>query len=694
MTIDHGRATDDGLRILARMLDLNHLNPPQRQAVQHTEGPLLILAGAGSGKTRVITYRLAYLLLHKRVPAQQLLAVTFTNKAAQEMQERLRRLAGAPAQKATISTFHALGVRILRQQAQHLGYRKNFVIYDQHDQLALVREIVKERALDFAGHNAFALLGRISSAKNNAEAPDKFAQQSNPEEMLFGDLYEHYLQRTRNCNAVDFDDILLLATHLLENHPDIRRFYQEQFRYLMVDEYQDTNSLQYRFISLLLGGHRNLCVVGDDDQAIYSWRGANPEIILQFEQHFAGARVIKLEQNYRSTQIILHAANTVIKNNLRRKAKELWSARNGGQLIKILKAENENDEAEQVMSAITTKKLLDPKIRFSDFAVLVRTNFQLRPLEEAARNANLPYQLIGGSSFYERPEIRTLIAYLKMMRNPDDELSLKRALEFPRRGVGATTLLKLHEHCQKTNRNLFRAFHDAQQLEDIRPAALHAITSFVHLIEKYRNRFRHEKLSVVAEELVKEVEYIKALEETTAEVKSREAKVINVREFIGSLKRFEQNSDDPSLTGFLDRVSLISDSDYLNEKVDRAIFLTMHSAKGLEFPYVFLFGMNDGQFPSNRALESGTIEEERRLCYVAITRAQRELALSYSTKKTRYKEMLELQPSRFIQEMPAEVLETSTLAQETPEQTALREAAERDDVALLLRRFRENNFKI
>lgn len=676
------------------MLDLNHLNPPQRQAVQHTEGPVLILAGAGSGKTRVITYRLAYLLLHKRVPAQNLLAVTFTNKAAQEMQERLRQLAGAPAQKAMISTFHALGVRILRQQAQHIGYRKNFVIYDQHDQLALVREIVKERALDFAGHNTFELLGRISTAKNNAEQPGKFAQQSNPEEMLFGDLYEHYLQRTRNCNAVDFDDILLLATHLLEKHPEIRRIYQDQFRYLMVDEYQDTNSLQYRFITLLLGEHRNLCVVGDDDQAIYSWRGANPEIILQFEQHFAGARVIKLEQNYRSTQTILHAANTVIKNNRRRKAKELWSARHGGQLIRILKAENEIDEAEQVVSAITTKKLLDPKVRFSDFAVLVRTNFQLRPLEEAARNANLPYQLIGGSSFYERPEIRTLIAYLKLMRNPDDELSLKRALEFPRRGVGAATLLKLHEHCHKTNRNLLRAFHDAPQVEDIRPAALHAITGFVHLIEKYRQRFRHEKLSAVTEELVKEVAYLKALEETTADAKAREAKLINVREFLGSLKRFEQNSDDPSLAGFLDRVSLISDSDYLNEKNDRAIFLTMHSAKGLEFPYVFLFGMNDGQFPSNRSLESGTIEEERRLCYVAITRAQRELSISYSAKKLRYKEILELQPSRFIEEMPAEVLENAMIAAETPEQAAQREAAERDDVALMMRRFRENNFKL
>lgn len=674
------------------MLDLTALNPPQRQAVSHTEGPLLILAGAGSGKTRVITYRLAHLLLNKKVPAQHLLAVTFTNKAAQEMQERLKHLAGPAAQKATISTFHSLGVRILRQQAAAAGYRRNFVIYDQHDQLTLVREIVKDRALDFAGHNAFELLGRISSAKNQGESPETFANQPNAEEMLFGDLYAHYLERTRNCNAIDFDDILLLVTKLLEQHPEVRRHYQEQFRYLMVDEYQDTNSLQYRFITLLLGEHRNLCVVGDDDQAIYSWRGANPEILLRFEEHFPGARLVKLEQNYRSTQVILHAANAVIKNNRRRKAKELWSALSGGARLRILTAENENEEAEKVAGAITMRKLLDPKVRFSDFAVLVRTNFQLRPLEEAARNANLPYQLIGGTSFYERPEIRTLIAYLKVMRNPDDELSLKRALDFPKRGIGATTLLRLHQYCQQHNCNLYRAFQEAQQVGEVRSAALHAIQTFVHLIEDFRRRFRHEKLSQATQELVAQTAYLKALEETTADAKSREVKVNNVREFLGSLQRFEQTSEDPTLAGFLDRVSLISDSDYLNEKVDRAIFLTMHAAKGLEFPYVFLFGMNDGQFPSSRALESGAIEEERRLCYVAITRAQRELTLSYSTRKTRYKEVLELQPSRFIQEIPAAVLENG--GTESREQAAQRVAEEQEDLVAMLRRLRENNFKV
>ncbi len=676
------------------MLRLDLLNEPQRQAVQHTEGPLLILAGAGSGKTRVLTYRLAHLLLHRNIPPQNLLAVTFTNKAANEMQERLRHVAGSTAQKVTLSTFHALGVRILRQQAAHAGYRKNFVIYDQTDQLALVREIVKDRALDFAGHNVPELLGRISSAKNSGEAPAKFLKQTNAEEMLFGDLYEHYLQRTRGCNAIDFDDILLLVTDLLERNEEVRRHYQERFRYVMVDEYQDTNPLQYRFIRLLLGPHRNLCVVGDDDQAIYSWRGADPEMILQFEQHFAGARVIKLEQNYRSPQTLLDAANAIIRNNVRRKDKRLWSQQRSDARIAIISAENENDEAEKVMNALMLRKMQDPAIRFADFAVLVRTNFQLRPLEEAARNAGVAYQLLGGTSFYERPEIRNLIAFMKLMRNPEDELNLKRALQFPKRGIGSATLIKLHEYCQRTHKNLFHAFKAAAQLEDMRPATLHAIAEFVHLIEKYRARFRQDSLSGVSEDLVKELAYIKAVEETTADEKAREAKVINVREFLGSIKRFEQNSEDPSLDGFLDRISLISDSDYLNEKVDRAIFLTVHSAKGLEFPFVFLFGMNEGQFPSTRSIENGSVEEERRLCYVAVTRAQRELTVSFSTKRTRYKEVLEMQPSRFLKEIPSEILEQPLEHLASPEHKAQREAEEREDMAAMLRRFRENNFKL
>ncbi len=676
------------------MLRLDHLNEPQRQAVQHTEGPLLILAGAGSGKTRVITFRLAHLLLHKNISSQNLLAVTFTNKAANEMKERLRQLAGAPAQKVTVSTFHALGVRLLREQAEAAGYRKNFVIYDQTDQLALVREIVKERALDFAGHNTFELLGRISSSKNNGEAPARFAQQNNPEDLLFGDLYEHYLQRTRGCNAVDFDDILLLATELLEKHEEIRRQYQQRYRYVMVDEYQDTNPLQYRLITLLLGPQKNLCVVGDDDQAIYSWRGADPEMILAFEQHFPGARVIKLEQNYRSHRIILDAANHVIRHNQRRKEKALWTMRGEGRRLGLITAENENEEAEKVMTDLLARKMQAPEIRFSDFAVLVRTNFQLRPLEEAARNANIPYQLIGGSSFYEKPEIRTLIAYLKVVRNSDDELNLKRALQFPKRGLGSGTLLKLHEHGRHTHQTLFKAFHDAAQLEDLRPAMVHALAQFTALIEKYRARFRQGSIAAVAEELVQEIGYIKALEEATAEPRSQEAKAINVREFLGSMKRFEQNSEERSLDAFLDRISLVSDSDYLNEKCDRAIFLTMHSAKGLEFPCVYIFGMNDGQFPSARALEGGTLEEERRLCYVALTRAQKELTVSYSTRRRRYKEVLEMQPSRFLQEIPEELLERPLHSRETPEQLAQREGQEREGMLAMLRQLRENNFKM
>ncbi len=670
------------------MSRLNDLNPQQREAVRNTEGPLLILAGAGSGKTRVIAYRLAYLLEQKRIAPENLLAVTFTNKAAREMKERLESLAGKPAAKVTLCTFHALGVRILRQHAESLGYRKNFVIYDESDQLALVREIIKDEAMDFAGHQPAQLLGRVSAAKNNGHAPAQNAKTQNPEELLFQELYQRYLERTRGFNAIDFDDILILAAKLLVEHPEICAQYQKLYRYLMVDEYQDTNPLQDRFIGLLTGRRRNLCVVGDDDQSIYSWRGANPEIMLHFEQKYPGAAVIKLEQNYRSTQLILDAANAVIKNNQRRKEKNLWTARQGGAKIKVLAGANENDEAEKLFAEITSRRLLDPQRRFSDYAVLVRTNFQMRPLEEAARLANVPYQLIGGDSFYDRAEIRDVIAYLKVMRNPDDELNFKRALHFPKRGIGSQTLLRLHAYCHAHHKSLYRTFHEAEFIADLRPPMVHAMLQFVHLLDEFRRKFRDSKLSAVAEELVKRLDFIRALQETSADEKIIEKRQNNVREFLGSLKRFEQSSDDPSLAGFLDRLSLVADTDYLNRQVDRVVIMTVHAAKGLEFPCVFLYGMNDGQFPSRRACEEGGEEEERRLCYVAMTRAQRELTVSFCEKKTRYKEELALAPSRFLREIPAALFERSPFEAESPEAVAHREAAEQEAALAMIQQIK------
>jgi DNA helicase-2/ATP-dependent DNA helicase PcrA len=614
--------------------------------------------------------------------------VTFTNKAAREMKERLEGLAGKSANKVTLSTFHALGVRILRQHAECIGYRKNFVIYDESDQMALIREIVKEQALDFAGHNTAQLLGRISQEKNNGHAPEKYAKTKNPEELLFGDLYSHYLERTRGFNAIDFDDILILATRLLAEHPEICAHYQNLYRYIMVDEYQDTNLLQDHFIGLLAGRHRNLCVVGDDDQSIYSWRGANPEIMLHFEEKYPGARVIKLEQNYRSTQLILAAANAVIKNNKRRKGKHLRTAWRGGAKIKVLRGANENDEAEKVFAEIVRRKMLDPSLGYSDIAILVRTNFQMRPLEEAARAANVPYQLIGGDSFYDRAEIRDLIAYLKIMRNPDDELNFKRALHFPRRGIGAQTLLKMHAYCHAHHKSLHRAFHEAEFIEDLRPPSVNAMLQFAHLLDEFRRKFREGKLSEVADELVKRLDFIRALQETSTDEKVVERRQNNVREFLGSLKRFEQTSDDPTLAGFLDRLSLVSDTDYLNRQVDRVVILTVHAAKGLEFPCVFIYGMNDGQFPSRRAIEEGGEEEERRLCYVALTRAQRELAVSFCEKKTRYKEELELEPSRFLREIPEELFERSPFQSESAEEMAKREEAEQQEVLVMIKRIK------
>jgi DNA helicase-2/ATP-dependent DNA helicase PcrA len=667
---------------------LNDLNLPQRRAVEHLEGPLLILAGAGSGKTRVITYRLAYLLEHKRVPPENLLAVTFTNKAAREMKERLEDLAGKPAAKVTLSTFHSLGVRILRQHAEALGYRKNFVIYDESDQLALIREIIKDEAMDFAGHNPTQLLGRVSAAKNNGHAPEQDAKTQNPEELLFRDLYGHYLARTAGFNAIDFDDILILATKLLAEHPEIRAHYQNLYRFIMVDEYQDTNALQDRFIGLLAGKRRNLCVVGDDDQSIYSWRGANPEIILHFEENYPGARVIKLEQNYRSTPLILEAANAVIKNNKRRKGKNLWTGRKGGAKIKVLSGANENDEAEKLFAEIISQRMLDTKRRYKDYAILVRTNFQMRALEEAARLANVPYQLIGGDSFYDRAEIRDLIAYLKVVRNPDDELNFKRALNFPKRGIGSQTLLRMHTHGRAHHKSLYRAFHEAEFIADLRGPTAHAMIQFAHLVDEFRRKFRDGTLSVVAEELVKRLDFMRALQQTSHDEKIIEKRQNNVREFLGSLKRFEQSSDDPTLAGFLDRLSLVSDTDYLNRQVDRVVILTVHAAKGLEFPYVFIYGMNDGQFPSRRACEDGGEEEERRLCYVAITRAQHELTMSFCEKKTRYKEELVLAPSRFLREIPAALFERSPFAPESAEQTARREASEQEEALAMIQKIK------
>jgi len=675
------------------MARLHDLNTPQRQAVEHTAGPLLILAGAGSGKTRVITYRLAYLLEKKRVPPENLLAVTFTNKAAREMKERLESLAGKPANRVTLSTFHALGVRILRKHAEALGYRKNFVIYDEGDQLGLIREIIKDEAMDFGGHNPAQLLGRVSAAKNLGQAPDHLPKTENAEELLFRDLYGQYLHRTRGFNAIDFDDILILTAKLLAGHPEVRAHYQELFHYLMVDEYQDTNPLQDRFINLLTGPRRNLCVVGDDDQSIYSWRGANPEIILNFEQNYPGTRVIKLEQNYRSTPIILGAANAVIKNNRRRKGKELWTAWQGGRRIKILRGANESDEAEKIFTEIAHQRRLDDRRPCSDYAILVRTNFQMRPLEEAARLANIPYQLIGGDSFYDRSEIRDFMAYLKVLRNSDDELNFKRALHFPRRGIGSQTLLRMHAYCQAQHKNLHRAFHEAEFIEDLRGPTAQTMIQFVHLIDEFRRKFHDGKLSETAEELVKRLDFMRALQETSHDEKMIEKRQNNVREFLGSLKRFEQTSDDPTLAGFLDRLSLVSDTDYLNKQVDRVVILTVHAAKGLEFPYVFIYGMNDGQFPSKRACEEGGEEEERRLCYVALTRPQRELTISFCDKKTRYKEELALEPSRFLREIPEALFENPPFRNESAAEAAQREAAEQEEVLGMIQKIKASLHK-
>ncbi len=649
------------------MFDLNSLNPQQRKAVTHTEGSLLLLAGAGSGKTRVITCRIAH-LRQQGIPAEQILAVTFTNKAAREMRDRVQDMIGRNAAKGmVIATFHSLCVRILKAHIDQLGFKKNFSIYAAADQQRLVRDLLREIGAKNSSADADQILWRISTAKNHLITAESYqSSDRDPITSLVAAIYPRYQRSLKAFNAVDFDDLLMFTVQLLEQHPDIQRHYCERFQYQMVDEYQDTNPVQYRLLKLLASGHGNLCVVGDDDQSIYAFRGADVANILDFEKDFPHTKVIKLEQNYRSTGNILNAANAVIKNNLQRKEKALWTASGAGDKLNYQLCEDGEDEARQVMERIHTEKYRS-KLAYGDFAILYRTNSQSRAFEEQLRYENIPYVLIGGQQFFDRKEIKDVVAYLKVIQNPADEVNLLRILNYPKRGIGTGSIDRIIRYSADKKISLWKVLQQVSLVEDINDRTAIACSNFVDLIQRYQKWFAQPLR--LQETLLGMMTELKLAEEIYRQEKDPQIalrRVTNQEELLNSMAIYLERTPHPVLAGFLDRISLFDDEvSGKNDKesklaLDAVTLMSLHSSKGLEFPVVFLTGVEEGFLPHKKSIyETFDIDEERRLCYVGITRAQQQLFLSGAQQRRKYGKLEQREPSRFLCEIPEELLQKS-----------------------------------
>ena len=640
------------------MNSLKTLNAQQKEAVTTLDGPIMILAGAGSGKTRVIIQRIAYLIQKKQIPPQQIIAVTFTNKAAEEMRKRLQGILSGKQEGINLSTFHSLGVSLLRKSIHHLGYRSNFIIYDTRDQFSVIKTIMEDQ--DFDDNeliDAKSVHYEICQAKSTGVLPEEFMDQhASQQKQLVGKIFRHYQKTMKGCNAIDFDDILNLTVTLFEEHPEVMDSLTERFRYIMVDEYQDTNHIQYKLLRHLTKRHRNLCVVGDDDQSIYGWRGAEVKNILNFERNYPDVKFIRLEQNYRSTQKILTAANQVISENTQRMPKKLWSEKHVGEKLDWLLADSEEEELEAVTRKIRTK-IMQQGRRYLDYSILYRSNFQSRLVEEALREAKIPYRMLGGTSFYDREEIRDALAYLKVIHNPNDEVSLHRIINTPRRGIGKTSLIKAYEYCHETHLPLFKVMRDARKYERIPKDSAFKMEIFTGIISNYKQRFSNEVLGTVLKDLLDEIGYLRFLETRSGDAKTRERRIMNVLELQVSVRKFSDKFPEANLQSFLERVSLFTQSDNDPEtKADQVSIMTLHSAKGLEFPFVFMVGMSEGVFPNNRAIEEGSEDEERRLCYVGITRAQQELTFSMAKSRKRYGESIKQEPSRFLLNIDPELL--------------------------------------
>ncbi|MCI9227774.1 MAG: DNA helicase PcrA [Dorea sp.] len=647
------------------------LNEQQREAVLHTEGPLLILAGAGSGKTRVLTHRIAYLIEEMGVNPWNILAITFTNKAAGEMRERVDNLVGIGSDSIWVSTFHSACVRILRRYIGLLGYDTNFTIYDSDDQKTLMRDVCRMLNVDTKMFKERMFLGAVSHAKEELITPQEFRLEAGGDfvKLKVADVYEEYEKQLRANNALDFDDLLVKTVQLFQTQADVLDHYQERFRYIMVDEYQDTNTVQFELVRILSSKYRNLCVVGDDDQSIYKFRGANIRNILNFEQFFEDARVIKLEQNYRSTGNILNAANAVIRHNAGRKDKTLWTANGDGGKLEFRQFDTAYDEAEYIVGDIAGSVKKEERT-YNDHAILYRTNAQSRVFEEKFVTANIPYKIVGGVNFYARREIKDLLSYLKTVDNGKDDLAVRRIINVPKRGIGLTSVNRVQEYA--ASREI--SFYEALQAADLIPGigrGLAKLESFTALIEHYKADVQEMSVSDLMKEIIEETGYIESLENEDAE--EAEARIENIDELISKIVAYEEMCGDmdmpATLGGFLEEVALVADIDSLDENSDYVVLMTLHSAKGLEFPHVYLAGLEDGLFPSYMSITSDDledIEEERRLCYVGITRAEEELTLTCARRRmvrgeTQYNRM-----SRFLKEIPVELVSTGeTFAGET-----------------------------
>ena len=638
------------------------LNKPQKEAVFHTEGPLLILAGAGSGKTRVLTHRIAYLIEEKGVNPWNILAITFTNKAAEEMRQRVDSLVGIGAESIWFSTFHSMCVRILRRYIDRLGYDNRFTIYDTDDQKTLMKEVCRKTDIDPKRFKERMLLSVISSAKNEMILPEEFELNAGGDfvQLKIAKVYKEYEAQMRANNALDFDDLLVKTVQLLETQPDVRENYQERFRYIMVDEYQDTNTVQFRLVSLLAGKYRNLCVVGDDDQSIYKFRGANIRNILDFEKEFSDAKVIKLEQNYRSVGNVLEVANSVIRNNKGRKEKTLWTDNEKGEKIRLRQFDTAYDEAQFIAEDI--KDETAQGANYSDHAVLYRTNAQSRLLEEKFVAMNIPYKIVGGINFYSRREIKDVLSYLKTIDNGKDDLAVRRIINVPKRGIGLTTINRIQESAAARG----IGFYDALSAPDLIPGigrSASKLDSFAALIEYFKGRSEESGVTDLLTEVIEKTGYTESLEADDPE--ELEARVQNIDELVSKAAVYEESCSDrgerPTLSGFLEEVALVADIDSVAEDRDYVILMTLHSAKGLEFPHVYLAGMEDGLFPSYMSISGDDpeeLEEERRLCYVGVTRAEEKLTLTCARMRLVRGERQYNSMSRFIKEMPSALIDT------------------------------------
>ena len=638
------------------------LNDMQQMAVFHTEGPLLILAGAGSGKTRVLTHRIAYLMEEKHVSPYNIMAITFTNKAAAEMRNRVNKIVGFGAEQVWVSTFHSACVRILRRYIDRIGYSTDFTIYDTDDQKRLMKNVIKDLNLDSKIYKENGMLNKISDFKNKLMTTGDVSSMAKRDFRMLNvsKIYDNYQEALKNNNALDFDDLIMKTVQLFTKCPEVLESYQDRLRYIMVDEYQDTNAAQFAFVKLLAQKHQNLCVVGDDDQSIYKFRGADITNILQFEKYFPNARVIKLEQNYRSTKNILEAANAVIHNNEGRKDKTLWSDNEKGDKIDLYQAEDGYSEAEMVASTIK-ENVDNGRSDYSDYAILYRTNNQSRVLEEKLMMKNIPYKIIGGQNFYQRKEIKDIIAYLRVISNPTDDIAVERIINVPKRGIGATTVDKVKDYARAYGMDLYEALMDVENIPGLSRAAV-KIKKFTNLIEGYKKDEYYGEIEKLTKDILDDTGYVSELAaENTDEANGR---IENIDELVSKIVEYQENAEDPVLSEFLEEVALVSEIDNLSEDSSYVVLMTVHSAKGLEFPYVFLCGMEDGLFPGYMSIMSGDneeLEEERRLCYVAITRAMKKLTISYAKKRMVRGEMQYNIVSRFVKEIPPMIVNSKNI---------------------------------